>query len=61
MTLTCGEELRRLEGHAGGVEVVAFTSDGKRAVSGSDDETWRVCDLFLLSRQVPLIVTMISL
>ncbi|MBM3495619.1 MAG: WD40 repeat domain-containing protein, partial [Armatimonadetes bacterium] len=37
--------LRTLEGHTGRVMSVALTADGKRAVSGSDDNTLRVWDL----------------
>jgi WD40 repeat protein len=36
---------RVLEGHTGGVNAVALTADGKRAVSGSYDHTLRVWDL----------------
>jgi WD40 repeat protein/serine/threonine protein kinase len=39
-----GEALR-LEGHKDKVEAVAFTLDGKRAVSGSHDNTARIWDL----------------
>ncbi len=37
--------LRTLEGHAGWVNSVAVTPDGRRAVSGSNDNTLRVWDL----------------
>jgi WD40 repeat protein len=40
-----GRALRTLEGHSGGVNGVAVTPDGKRAVSASDDETVKVWDL----------------
>jgi WD40 repeat protein len=39
-----GKEIRRFEGHTGGVWAVAFSSDGRRAVSGggahAEDGTW---------------------
>ena len=40
-----GPMLRVLEGHTGGVCAVALSADGKRAVSGSEDNTVRVWDL----------------
>ena len=38
-------ELRTLTGHTGGVDGVAVTADGKRAVSASEDKTLKVWDL----------------
>ena len=37
--------LRTLEGHSDSVNAVAVTADGKRAISGSDDNTLKVWDL----------------
>lgn len=37
--------MRTLEGHAGGVNAVALTPDGRRAVSASHDKTLKVWDL----------------
>ncbi len=39
-----GEELRRMEGHAGRVWAVAFSPDGARVASGAADESVRVWD-----------------
>jgi len=39
-----GQETLTLKGHRGPVLSVAFTSDGRRLVSGSDDETVRIWD-----------------
>jgi predicted ATPase len=40
-----GSLMRTLEGHSGGVWSVALSGDGKRALSGSDDNTLKVWDL----------------
>jgi WD40 repeat protein len=40
-----GPLLRTLEGHAGGINAVALTPDGKRAVSASNDSTLKLWDL----------------
>ena len=40
-----GAELRRFEGHEGGVTSVTVLADGRRALSGSDDRTLRLWDL----------------
>ena len=40
-----GASLRVLEGHSGWVNAVALSADGRRAVSGSGDNTVRVWDL----------------
>ena len=40
-----GRAAPTLEGHGGGVRAVAVTPDGRRAVSGSDDQTLKVWDL----------------
>ena len=37
-----GQSLRTLEGHSDAVLAVAFSPDGKKLVSGSDDHTLRV-------------------
>ncbi|KAF9472462.1 hypothetical protein BDN70DRAFT_774454, partial [Pholiota conissans] len=39
-----GEELKVLEGHSNYVTSVAFSSDSKQIVSGSNDQTVRVWD-----------------
>ena len=39
-----GKKLKRMEGHTGHVRSVAFSSDGKWIVSGSDDRSVRVWD-----------------
>jgi WD40 repeat protein len=36
--------LNRFEGHTGGVNAVAFSSDGERIISGSSDKTIQVWD-----------------
>ena len=40
-----GRELRTLEGHAGCVNGVALSADGRRAVSASCDKTLKVWDV----------------
>jgi len=40
-----GQETLPLRGHAGGVTSVAFSPDGRRIVSGSDDKTLKVWDV----------------
>ncbi len=45
LTQAGGPLLRTLEGHAGPVLAVAVTRDGRRAISGSGDNTVRVWDL----------------
>ena len=45
LTRPRGALVRTLSGHSGGVYTVAVTPDGRRAVSGSDDETLKVWDL----------------
>jgi WD40 repeat protein len=40
-----GALIRILQGHRYGVEAVAFTADGKRGLSGSNDDTLRLWDL----------------
>ena len=37
-----GTLMAELKGHTGEVEAVAFSPDGRRAVTGSDDKTARV-------------------
>jgi WD40 repeat protein len=43
--LESGRELLALKGHTDGVRAVAVTSDGRRAVSASNDRTVRVWDM----------------
>ena len=43
--LVTGETLRTLEGHTSGVTAVAVLTDGRRALSGSNDHTLRLWDL----------------
>src|SRR5688572_5725115 len=43
--LALGRALHALRGPSDGVSAVAVTSDGQRAVSGSDDDTLKVWDL----------------
>jgi WD40 repeat protein len=42
--LTTGREVRRFVGHTGTVNAVAFTADGRRLLSGSQDTTLRLWD-----------------
>lgn len=44
-TLADGKEVKKLEGHTGSVNGVAFTPDGTQVVSGSADKTFRVWSL----------------
>ena len=43
--MATGREIRKLEGHSGWVYSVAFSPDGKTALSGSVDHTARLWDL----------------
>lgn len=43
--VSTGRELRRFEGHRDEVYAVAFSSDGRRALSGSDDSTVRLWEV----------------
>ena len=40
-----GQELKVFTGHTGNVTSVAFSKDGKRAISGSGDRTTRLWDV----------------
>ena len=40
-----GEKIATLTGHAGWVNAVAFSSDGRSLISGGDDETLRIWDV----------------
>ena len=46
-TFPPGEVLQELKGHSSAVMSVAFSPDGKKIVSGSDDGTVRVWDVNL--------------
>jgi serine/threonine protein kinase len=43
--LTTGQEVRRFGGHTGMVKCLAFTADGKRLLSGSDDKAIRLWEV----------------
>jgi WD40 repeat protein len=48
-----GKELRRLEGHQGYVEALAFSADGKALASGASDTTALVWDLAVSAAPAP--------
>jgi WD40 repeat protein len=49
-------QFRRIKGHEGAITAVAFTADGKRLVSGSQDKTIRIWDVGTLKEigKIPL-------
>jgi WD40 repeat protein len=51
--LGSGKEITRFTGHRGDIASLAFSADGARLVSGSQDTTALVWDLNKLRRSVP--------
>ena len=43
--LKTGKEIQRFRGHVGSIKAVAFSPDGQRLLSGSDDKSMRLWDV----------------
>ena len=53
-----GVELKKLKGHTGWVDSVAFSCDGSRIVSGSEDKSVRVWDVSMIGHKKHFVCNM---